>query len=300
MKKILKWIGTVLGVLVGLVLVAGVVLFLIGNTRLNKTYDFPPSNITIPTDAASIEYGKHRAESLCEGCHGPDLSGINNWFDGGPLGTIDSANLTSGEGGFGLEAESDEDFVKAIRHGIDPEGKPIFMPAVGSTAFLSDEDLGAIIAYIKSVPPVDHVTHGNNFSPLGKILYMLGVLPKFPVETVSHEIHVTAPERGATVEYGEYLVNTNDCRVCHGQQLNGGNFPDPTIKLISPNITPGGEVGFWSEEDFVNTIRTGITPSGRELGEHMPWKSYRNFYDDELKAVYMYLQSIPQLPQYTE
>ena len=64
MKKILKWIGTVLGVLVGLVLVAGVVLFLIGNTRLNKTYDFPPSNITIPTDAASIEYGKHRAESL--------------------------------------------------------------------------------------------------------------------------------------------------------------------------------------------------------------------------------------------
>jgi mono/diheme cytochrome c family protein len=301
MKKVFKWIGIVLGSLIGLVLIAGVALFIKGNAQSSKTYEFPPSNITIPTDAVSIEYGKHRAESLCQGCHGPDLGGINNWFDGGPLGTIDSANLTSGEGGFGREAKSDEDYVKAIRHGIDPEGKPIFMPAVVSTAYLSDEDLGAIIAYVRSVPPVDHVTNGNNFSPLAKILYAIGgILPQYPVEVVSHEVHVTAPEPGATVEYGEYLVNTNDCRVCHGPQLNGGNFPDPTVKLITPNITPGGEVGFWSEEQFMNTIRTGVTPSGHQLSDHMPWKDYRNFYDDELKAVYIYLQSLPKLEQYTE
>ncbi len=89
MKKVFKWIGIVLGSLIGLLLLAGIVLFVIGNGRLNKTYDFPPSNITIPTDAASITYGKHRAETLCEGCHGKDLSGINNWFSAGPLGTVD-------------------------------------------------------------------------------------------------------------------------------------------------------------------------------------------------------------------
>jgi mono/diheme cytochrome c family protein len=301
MKKIFKWAGIVLGSLVSLVLVAGVVMYLMGNARQNKTYDFPPSNITIPTDAASIENGKHRAETLCEGCHGKDLSGIENWFDAGPLGTIDSANLTSGAGGFGLEIKSDEDYVRAIRHGIDPEGKPLFMPAVVSTAHLSDEDLGAIIAYIKTVPPVDHQTNGKQFTPLAKILLVAGALPPFPVEVVSHEINVTAPERGANAGYGEYMVNTHDCRLCHGPNLNGGPFPDPTITKISPNLTPGGELAFWTEEQFMTTIRTGVTPGGYQMdSELMPWKNFGLFTDDELKAVWLYLQSLPKLPQYTE
>ena len=301
MKKIFKWIGIVLGSLVGLVLVVGVVMYLMGNARQNKTYDFPPSNITIPTDAASIENGKHRAETLCEGCHGTDLSGIEKWFNAGPLGTIDSANLTSGEGGFGLEVKSDEDYVRAIRHGIDPDGKPIFMPAVVSTAYLSDEDLGALIAYIKTVPPVDHKTSGQQFTPLAKILLVAGVLPQFPVEVVSHDVHVTAPEREVSVEYGKYIVDTYDCRLCHGPNLNGGPFPDPTIKIISPNLTPGGEPGLWTEDQFINTLRTGTTPSGHALDpEHMPWSVYKLMTDDELKAIYLYLQSVPKLEQYTE
>jgi len=301
MKKVMKWIGIVLGSLIGLILVVGFILFLMGNARLNKTYDFPPSNITIPTDEASIEFGKHRAESLCQGCHSADLSGINEWFSAGPLGTIDSANLTTGEGGFGKEVKSDEDYVRAIRHGIDPEGKPLFMPAIYSTSQISDKDLGAIIAYVKTVPPVDHKTNGQNFSPLGKIMLVVGVLPPLPVEVVSHDLHISAPERGASVEYGEYLVNTNDCRICHGPNLNGGPFPDPTKTKISPNLTPGGEVAFWSEEEFINTIRTGTTPGGHGLDpEFMPWKDYRSFYDEELQAIFMYLQTVPKLNQYTE
>jgi mono/diheme cytochrome c family protein len=300
MKQIFKWIGIVLGSLIGLLLVTSTVLYFMGNAHLNKTYDFPPSNITIPTDAASIEYGKHRAETLCEGCHGKDLSGTNNWFSAGPLGTIDSANLTSGEGGIAREYTSDEDYVKAIRHGIDPEGKPIFMVAVVSTAHLSDKDLGAIIGYVKSVPPVDHKTNGQNLTPLAKILLAAGVFPRLPVEVVSHETNVNAPERGVTAEYGAYLANTNDCRLCHGPNLNGGPFPDPTVKLISPNLTPGGELGPWTEEQFVNTIRTGVKPNGSQLSDRMPWKNYRLFYDDELKAIWLFLQSLPKLPQYTK
>ena len=145
MKKVLKWIGIVLGSLIVLILLAVISLVLIGNARLNKTYDFPPSNLTIPTDAESIARGEHFAVTLCAACHGPDLSGITNWFSGGPLGTVDSANLTSGEGGVG-KYFTDEDFVRAIRHGIDPHGKPTFMPAVVSTAHLSAEDLADVIA----------------------------------------------------------------------------------------------------------------------------------------------------------
>lgn len=263
-------------------------------------YDFPASNLTLPQDDASIEYGKHREEILCQGCHGEDLSGIDNFFSAGPLGTIDSANLTAGEGGVGKEFTT-EDYVRAIRHGIGKDGKPIFMLAVPSTSHLSDEDLGAIVAYLKTVPPVDHQLQGERFTPLAKILLAAGLLDELPVEAVSHEVHVTAPEKAATIEYGEYLVNTNDCRICHGQELSGGPFPDPTVTKISPNLTPGGELGFWSEEDFINTIRTGVTPSGHPLDpELMPWQAYRRFFDDELKAIWLYLQSLSKLPQYTE
>ncbi len=299
MQKVLKWIGIVLGSLLVLILLVAAGLYLMGSARSQKTYTFPESNINLPTDAESIAYGKHRAETLCEGCHGPDLAGINKWFDGGPLGTIDSANLTTGEGGFGREATSTEDYVRAIRHGIDPQGKPIFMPAVVSTAYLSDQDLGAIIAYVKSVPPVDHVTNGRQLTALANIMFALGMLPPFPVETVSHATQVSAPARGVTAEYGEYLVNINDCHVCHGKDLSGAQFPNPTIKIITPNITPGGELGFWTEEQFITALRTGVTPSGHALDpENMPWKNYRLFTDDELKAIWLYLQSLPKLPQW--
>ena len=300
MKKIFKWIGIVLGSLIGLVLIAGVAFFSIGNARLNKTYDFPPSNITIPADEASIEFGKHRAETLCQSCHGQDLSG-GNMLDDPVMGTLDAANLTMGEGGIGEEYSSDEDYVRAIRHGVDPDGKPIFMPAVNSTSQLSDEDLGTILAYLKTIPPVDNATGGQQLKPLAKILMGAGMFPKLPVEVVSHDIHVNAPERGISVEYGNYLISTNDCRECHGQELAGAEYPDPTVQLITPNITLGGEVGFWSEDAFINTIRTGITPSGHQLnGDHMPWETYKLFTDDELKAMNTYFQSLPKLEQYTE
>lgn len=299
MKRVFRILGVVLGSLVGIVLLAGFVLYLIGNARLNKVYDFPASNIGVPQDAASLEYGKHRVEILCQGCHAEDLSGVANWFSAGPLGTIDAANLTAGEGGVGREFTA-EDYVRAIRHGIGRDGKPIFMTAVPSTAHISDEDLGAIIAYLQTVPAVDHQLQGERFTPLAKILLAAGVLDKLPVEEVRHEVHVTAPAKAATAEYGEYLVNTHDCRICHGPELNGGPFPDPTITKISPNLTPGGELGFWSEEDFINLIRTGVTPAGHQLdAEFMPWPSYSKFYDEELQAIWLYLRSLPKLPQYT-
>lgn len=175
------------------------------------------------------------------------------------------------------------------------------MIAVVSTAHLTDEEIGAIIAYVRSVPPVDRETKGSRFTPLAKIMIAAGLLGDLPVESVSHESNIAPIERVVSLEYGEYLVNTNDCRVCHGADLNGGPFPDPTITKISPNLTPGGELAFWTEEQFISTIRTGKTPGGYELNpELMPWKDNGKFYDEELQAIWVYLQSIPELPQYTD
>jgi len=300
MKKIFKWIGIVLGSLLGLTLLAAVILFFSGNSRLSKTYDFPPSGIVVPTDAASIEYGKHRVETLCADCHSEDLGGVIGWTVVGPLATIDSANLTSGEGGIAEEFTTDEDYVNAIRHGIDPEGKPIYMPAVAAFQHISDEDLGAMIAYLKTVPPVDRKTNGSQFTALGKIIFAAGMFGDLPVEVVAHQNSVTAPTAGATVEYGEYLVNIGDCRACHGQELAGGSYPDPAVTQPVPNLTPGGELAGWSESDFLNAMRTGITPSGHQLSpDLMPWKETSLLSDEELQAIWIFLQSLPKLSQAT-
>lgn len=296
MKKVFKWIGVVLGSLAGLTLLAGVVLFATGNSRLSKTYDFPSSGIVIPTDAASIEYGRHRVETLCVGCHAEDLGGAIGWTVVGPLATIDSANLTSGVGGIAEEFNTDEDYVRAIRHGIDPEGKPLYMPAVAAFQHISDEDLAAMIAYLKTVPPVDRNTNGSQFSALGKIIFAAGMFGDLPVEKVAHQNNITAPNDGATVEYGEYLVNIGDCRACHGQELAGGSYPDPAVTLPVPNLTPGGELGAWTEDQFIQVMRTG----GALNPELMPVKEIGKLSDDELKAIWLYLQSLPNIETQTK
>ncbi len=295
--KVLRWIGIVFGSLLGLVVVAALVLFFIGNSRLEKSYAIPVKAVAIPTDAASLELGKHRVVTLCAGCHGADLGGIVNWFDGGPLGSIDTANLTAGEGGIGREYQSVDDYVRAIRHGVDPDGKPIYMPAVIAFTHMSDDELGAVIAYLQTLPPVDRQLNGHRLTPLAKILLAAGAFGKLPVEAVDHAAQPKAVPAGATVAYGEYLVNISDCKTCHGPQLTGGKHPDPTIKTLVPDISPASEVGGWTAEQFINTIRTGFNPAKKPLSnELMPWKEYALDTDEELTAMYLYLQSLPKTP----
>lgn len=301
MKKVFKWIGIVLGSLVGLIIILLAAFYFMGNSRLNKTYTFPADNIVIPTDADGLVRGEHLTNMLCAGCHAEDLGGIIGWFPEGPLGSMDAANLTSGNGGVGQKYKTDEEYVLAIRHGVDSEGKPVFMPAVVGFQYMSDEDLGAIIAYLKTVPPVDRQTNGSNFSALGEILIGAGLFGNLPVEEASHATNVNAPAAGVTVEYGQYLATIGDCKSCHGQQLAGGPFPDPSVTILVPNLTPGGELGTWTEQDFIIAMRSGIPPNGPMMNpQYMPWKEIGLGTDDELKALWMFLQSLPKLEQKTE
>lgn len=161
---------------------------------------------------------------------------------------------------------------------------------------MSNDDLGTIVAYLKTTPPVDRKTEERNFTALAKILVGAGVFGKLPVEAVSHDPNPSAPAAGVTLEYGQYLVEIMDCKSCHGQQLAGGTHPDPSFKVLVPNLTPGGELIAWSEQDFITAMRTGVTLSGHEMDpKYMPWKETSLATDDELKALFMYLQSLPKL-----
>lgn len=293
-KKILKWIGIFLGGLVGLLVVAFVVLYFVGSAKANKTYDIPVESINIPSDAASIERGKHIATvMICTRCHLEDLRGENYFSIPGML-TIPTPNLTTGAGGVG-GSYSDEDWVRAIRHGVGKDGRALFLMSTANQ-YLSAEDLGAIIAYVKSLPPVDNQLPERRIEVIGRIMMAIGMMPSAAVEVIDH----TAPipegvEPGVSVAYGEYLTHT--CKECHGAELNGAPFGPPGQEVPSPNLTTGGELTGWSEADFIATLRTGVTPSGHQLSDDMPWKYYGQMTDDELKAVWMYLQSLPALAQ---
>jgi hypothetical protein len=104
-----------------------------------------------------------------------------------------------------------------------------------------------------------------------------------------------APEPGVTVEYGKYLANT--CTLCHGANLNGHTLREGNNVYVALNLTRGGEMVGWTEEDFITTMRTDVTPGGKQLIDIMSWNYFSQLTDNELKAVWLYLQSLPPLPQ---
>lgn len=293
MRKVFKWLGIVLGSLVGLLLLALLGFYISATLQLSKTYTVSAASITIPTDAASIERGRHWVTSgVCEYCHGPDLAGTA--FVNDPmLGKIATSNLTPGKGGAGSEF-TDADWVRAIRYGVAPEGRGlIIMPSSHFNSF-SDRDLGDIIAYLKSVSPVDREWPEPQFAPLGKILVGAGVMGNvIEAETIDLKASRPAsPVEGVTPEYGDYLTRVSGCRLCHGEDLAGDPKPPNPAAPPVPGLAAGSEVAFWSEAQFMNTIRTGIAPSGHVLSEFMPWKELRNMSDDQLKAIWLYLESL--------
>ena len=178
MKKILKWTGIVLGGLIVLLLILVVALYLIGGSKQHKVWKIEPEAVTIPSDAASVARGEHlvRTVAVCVGCHGDNLGGkvlINQ----PSFAVIYALNLTPGEGGAGAEFK-DPDFVRAIRHGVDPDGRAlIIMPSQNFYA-MSDADLGAVIAYLRTLPPVNNELPDPKLGLLARILLATGMIKK--------------------------------------------------------------------------------------------------------------------------
>ncbi len=323
MKKFAKWAGIVFGALVGLIVVGSVVIHFKSQARLRRAYEVPNEAISIPKDAKSIGRGKHIFQFRgCEACHSSggyiDLSDSTQPFDSHlnlpaqdvphmeghiylddpAVGRVVASNLTSGKGGIGGNY-SDQEWVQAIRHGIRADQTPLlFMPAT-EFYFLSDADLGAVIAYIKSAPAVDNVLPPSTLSWMGKVaMTLVPTITFIPAELIPHHApRPIAPEVGITPAYGEYL--THSCKVCHGLSMSGGRIPGfPSSWPPAPNLTfgTGSALPAWTEEGFMSTLRTGVTPEGITLrGEYMPWKSYKFMNDEELKPVWVYLQSLPTL-----
>lgn len=295
--RILKWLGITMLSIFALCVVAVGVVWALGGRKAAEKHEVAVAPVAIPAaDSAVLARGRHLARALgkCADCHGEDLGGTT-FIDGNPFAVVPAPNLTRGRGGSGA-TYSDLDFVRVIRHGIQPDGRAAIIMPSEAYRWMSDDDLGALIAYIRSVPPVDREWPDPKLGIIGRMLLVTGQAPLLPATTYDQtRADVPAavtPDTSAA--YGHYLARISGCTTCHGENLSGRPpmNGDPNAKLSS-NLTPGG-IGEWTIDDFTRALRDGIGMGGRTLDTLvMPVKWTREMTDAEIQAVWAFLRSVP-------
>ncbi|MBC8161386.1 MAG: cytochrome c [Roseiflexaceae bacterium] len=291
--RMMRWLLRLTVGLVAIIALTAIAVYGISELRLRKTYQVEVAELFIPTDAASIERGRILAgpAAHCAGCHMPNLGG-QVMVDDLPF-LVAAPNLTSGAGGVGA-TYSNGDLLRAIRHGVRPDGSTIQLMPAQNYNQLSDQDVAAIIAYIRSMPPVDNQPGETELRPLGRLLMVLGQFG-LPAESIDHTVTSSAAVPfGRTVAYGQYLAVIGNCASCHGANYSGAPLIIPG-EPPSANLTPGGGLSDWSEADFVTAMRAGVRPDGSAIDPAMPWELTGQLSDDELGALYLYFKTLPAL-----
>lgn len=262
--------------------------------RLSQTYDVTVEDLPVSPDSATVARGRHVAVTRsCGDCHGSALAG-STAVDNFMIGTLRAPNLTPGGVG---GTYTDTDWIRALRHGVAPDGTPlVFMPS-WEYYYLSKEDLGALIAYLKQLPPVDRQMAEPELGPMGRAMMVMGQGNfRLSAARIDHEApRPEAPEPSPTAAYGEYL--SHSCVGCHGQDLSGGPISGaPPSWPPAANITPH-EAGIraWTKQDFFRAMREKKRPDGSSIDPVMP-ADMGKMTDQELTALWRYLQTVEPKP----
>ena len=289
------WIRWVSGLVV-LVLVALAAVYAASQRRMDRRFEVTPTAVVVPSDAAALGEGLRLYFSRgCADCHGDDLGG-KRVIDDLLAGMVFGANLTGGRGGLG--ERDDLDLVRAIRHGVAPDGRALlFMPAHEYNP-LADAEIGAIIAAIRAAAPVDREAPPPRIGPLMRALFLFGEVPTLvSAEVIDHDAPRPAPPTVApTAAYGAYLANL--CVGCHGPGLSGGSIPGaPPSWPPASNITlDASGLATWDEEGFIRTMRSGTRADGTLIDPVMPWRNFSRMTDTELQALWRHLAALPPRP----
>ncbi len=281
MKRLLRWTGIALAGLAALAIIAYAVVYILSERILRHTYEVPSVAISVPTDPASIIEGRRLAtiRGCFGGCHGKEVEGVV-MFDEPMIGRVVAPNLTAA-----VRKYSDSELVGIIRNGVRPGGQSMMVMPAEEFVLLTDEDLGRIIAFLKSLPAIEGPGPSVSLGPLGRIGVAVGQF-----KPVAELIAETVPPPDATSEgaaYGRYLARTT-CASCHGTSLRGDSNPDftsPSLQLVAA----------YSAESFARLMREGVALGGRNLGTMSPWARQHLSYltDSEIAALYTYLHTMP-------
>ncbi len=319
-KRILKILGWIAGTILALVLILVVYV----NARWDVTDGRSVPNLKAPSDSASIARGEYifKYQAQCWGCHQSEATDPTGPPSGGLL--FDLTNVGPGFGKWysrnitpdvetGIGGWTDGEIVQALREGIRKDRTPLFpiMP-IDWYHDTADEDILAVVAYLKSIPPVKNGVPEREPSFVAKTLMTFGIMK--PMEPVVAPL--VAPPRGITPEYGRYVSShLSGCADCHTPRnlqdgkfyldslFAGGNFPFGEdmetwyLSAYARNLTPDSETGIggWTEEQFLTAVTTGVRPDSTVLTPHMPYAYYKFWTEEDLRAIYTYLKTVPAL-----
>ena len=305
-KKILLTLAALLGVVI-------VTLATTISLRWDRKFEAPYPELKASSDPQVIARGRYLAfgPAHCSDCHTADAdrdllrAGGTPPLSGGltfviPPGTIRVPNITP-DSATGIGRRSDGEIARMLRYGVRHDGRAAF-PFM-EFHDMSDSDIVAVLSFVRSQPPVAHAVADHELSWVGKGASAFLISPIGP----SASPPAASPEPGPTLERGAYLVSAlANCAGCHSQRsmvsgaytgpkLQGGmemeSSVNAKIKLVPPDITsrPGGRVAGWTEDEFVARFRGGE----RIPGSPMPWQAFGRMSDDDLRAIYRYLRSVP-------
>jgi mono/diheme cytochrome c family protein len=294
MRRVLKWIGGALAVLVVLVIALALAANIAYDRKRTRVVTLDVKGVAVVSDETALARGKYLFASRgCGDCHGANGAGRVFIDDTAGGFRVRSPNITPG----GTAGYTDADWVKVIRHGVKRDGRAVLVMPSEDYNRLTDADVAALIAYLRSLPAVPGGAAEFSVPLPLKALYGFGVI-KDAAEKIDHTLPPSTPvAEGVTVEHGRYVANL--CLGCHGSGLSGGRIPDgaPDWPPAS-NLTPGaGSVmtRYDSADKLKAMFRSGKRPDGSSIAA-MPFGTLRELTDTDVAALYAYLQSVPAKP----
>jgi mono/diheme cytochrome c family protein len=264
--------------------ILAVILYLFGSaySELNRQYDVPLKPLELSSGPETVAEGERLARIRgCFWCHGPALGG-QKYFANPYMGIIAIApDLTRV-----VHESSPAEFARTVRHGVKPDGTSL-QPAMPAFAYynMSDADIAAIIAYIRSLPEQDGLRGRFDLLPVGWYRRAAGKLPPNVADLIDHSAARPNPALdGSAIDRGRYLAESI-CTECHG---DNGRMRVP----ISPDLHIAAA---YSKDEFFRLMRTGVPLGERKIDYHMVDVSkyrYLAMSDAEIGALYAYFRSL--------
>ena len=309
MKKILKYVGIIIGIIVFVALCAALYIHITGI----PSYEVQKIDFQLKSTSQSIERGKKLAILLCAHCHTNEETGKltgTHMTDAPPeFGFIYSQNITQDKE-YGIGDWTVSELVYLLRTGIKKDGN-YAPPWMAKLPNMADEDINAIVSFLKSDDPMVAAEHIPDVecrpSFLTKFLTRVAFKPfSMPAKRIE------MPDTSNKVALGKYLAYNLECFSCHSADFKTNNYLEPELSvgyfaggnkplnkegkvIVTPNLTPDQETGIgnWTEEKFVRVVKSGIKVGEPSL--QYPMVPFANLTDKEASSIYTYLRTIPAI-----
>jgi cytochrome c553 len=279
MKRVLRWVGYVLAAILVVLLLFAAWAWFASSRVIGATHEARPERLAAATSAQRADAERQARILGCVSCHGEGLRG-RMMFDAGPFARVWAPNLAA------LAPRiSDQQLAQGIRQGVGHDGRALFVMPSPMYSRLDDQEVSALIAWIRSLPAAGETTPGIEWGPIGRVVVALGRLQ--PVTSRIEEFRTRQPfDTGPAQAAGRRLAATV-CSECHGADLTGG---EPTPDVLAPDLSL---VGAYDAAQFTRLMRTGRPPSGRDLGlmREIAEKDTHLMTNEELAQLYAYLRA---------